>query len=72
MLTKPYDASDVQFCDKLLTQLELKLGLKKKIGLELLIEETLGMQNVEEIAASTPRLEALIFGMGDQRYLFKK
>ncbi len=65
MLTKPYDASDVQFCDKLLTQLELKLSLKKKIGLELLIEETLGMQNVEEIAASTPRLEAMIFGMGD-------
>ena len=65
MLTKPYDASDVQFVDKLLTQLELKIGLKKKIGLELLIEETLGMQNVEQIAASTPRLEAMIFGMGD-------
>ncbi len=65
MLTKPYDASDVQFVDKLLTQLELKLGLKKKIGLELLIEETLGLQNVESIAASTPRLEAMIFGMGD-------
>ena len=65
MLTKPYDASDVQFVDKLLSQLELKLGLKKKIGLELLIEETLGLQNVESIAASTPRLEAMIFGMGD-------
>ena len=65
MLTKPYDASDVQFVDKLLTQLELKLGLDKKIGLELLIEETLGLQNVESIAASTPRLEAMIFGMGD-------
>ena len=65
MLTKPYNASDVQFVDKLLTQLELKLGLKGKIGLELLIEETLGLQNVESIAASTPRLEAMIFGMGD-------
>lgn len=65
MLTKPYDASDVLFVDKLLTQLELKLGFKKKIGLELLIEETLGLQNVEEIAASTPRLEAMVFGMGD-------
>ena len=65
MLTKPFDASDVLFVDKLLTQLELKLGLGKKIGLELLIEETLGLQNVEEIAASTPRLEAMIFGMGD-------
>ncbi|MEQ9452031.1 MAG: CoA ester lyase [Pseudomonadales bacterium] len=65
MLTKPFDASDVQFVDKLLTQLELKLKLDKKIGLELLIEETLGLQNVESIAASTPRLEAMIFGMGD-------
>lgn len=65
MLTKPFDASDVQFVDKLLTQLELKLKLAKKIGLELLIEETLGLQNVESIAASTPRLEAMIFGMGD-------
>ena len=65
MLTKPFDASDVLFVDKLLTQLELKLGLKKKIGLELLIEETLGLQNVEEIANCTPRLEAMVFGMGD-------
>ena len=65
MLTKPFDASDVLFVDKLLTQLELKLGMQKKIGLELLIEETLGLQNVEEIAASTPRLEAMVFGMGD-------
>ena len=39
--------------------------MQKKIGLELLIEETLGLQNVEEIAASTPRLEAMVFGMGD-------
>lgn len=65
MLTKPYDAADVLFVDKLLTQLELKLKLKKKIGLELLIEETLGLQNVEAIAAATPRLEAMVFGMGD-------
>ena len=65
MLTKPFDASDVLFVDKLLTQLELKLGMNKKIGLELLIEETLGLQNVEAIANCTPRLEAMVFGMGD-------
>jgi citrate lyase subunit beta / citryl-CoA lyase len=65
MLTKPFDAGDVLFVDKLLHQLELKLGLKKKIGLELLIEETLGLQNVEEIASATPRLEAMVFGIGD-------
>ena len=65
MLPKPYDAADVLFVDKLLHQLEQDLGLDKNIGLELLIEETLGLQNVEEIANSTPRLEAMIFGMGD-------
>ena len=65
MIPKPYDAADVLFVDKLLHQLELDLGLGKKIGLELLIEETLGLQNIEEIANSTPRLEAMIFGMGD-------
>ncbi|MDD9983125.1 MAG: CoA ester lyase, partial [Gammaproteobacteria bacterium] len=65
MLPKPYDAADVLFVDKLLHQLELDLGLGKKIGLELLIEETLGLQNIEAIANSTPRLEAMIFGMGD-------
>ena len=65
MIPKPCDAADVLFVDKLLHQLEQGLGLDGKIGLELLIEETLGLQNIEEIAASTPRLEAMIFGMGD-------
>ncbi|MEM7221135.1 MAG: CoA ester lyase [Pseudomonadota bacterium] len=65
MIPKPENAADVLFVDKLLNQLEQRLGLKKKIGLELLIEETLGLQNIVEIANSTPRLEAMIFGMGD-------
>ncbi len=65
MIPKPCDAADVLFVDKLLNQLEMMLGLQKKIGLELLIEETLGLQNIEAIASSTPRLEAMIFGMGD-------
>ncbi|WP_428481684.1 HpcH/HpaI aldolase/citrate lyase family protein [Pyruvatibacter mobilis] len=65
MLTKPYTAADVQFVDKLLTQLEKKLGLKKRIGLEVLIEEVQALHNVWEIAHSCDRLECLIFGMGD-------
>ena len=35
------------------------------IALEVLIEEAEGLVNVEEIARSSPRLEALIFGPGD-------
>ncbi len=65
MLTKPFTAADVLFADKLLSQLEKKLGLKKTIGLECLIEEVEAMQNVWEIAHCCERLECLIFGMGD-------
>jgi citrate lyase subunit beta/citryl-CoA lyase len=65
MVPKVLDADDVLFADKLLTQLEKDLGLKNRIGLECLIEEVEAMMNIERIAASTPRLEALIFGMGD-------
>jgi citrate lyase subunit beta/citryl-CoA lyase len=65
MLPKAMSAADVQFVDKLLTMMEKKLGLRKRIGIDVLIEEVEAMMRVEEIAASTPRLECLIFGMGD-------
>ena len=39
--------------------------LKNKIGIECLIETALGMSNVEAIAASSRRLEAMHFGSGD-------
>jgi len=56
---------DVWFVETLLAQLEAKLRLERRIGLELLIEETEALARVEEIAASSPRLEALILGVGD-------
>jgi len=56
---------DLWFFDTLLTQLESKLGLKHRIGLEALIEETAALAHVEEIAACCPRLEAIILGFGD-------
>ena len=65
MLTKPYTAADVIFLDRMLGQLEKKLKLERRIGIEVLIEEVQALQNVEEISRSTDRLECLIFGMGD-------
>jgi citrate lyase subunit beta/citryl-CoA lyase len=65
MLTKPFTVSDVLFADKLLSQLEKKLGLRKRIGLECLIEEVEALHNVWDIAHCCERLECLIFGMGD-------
>lgn len=65
LLPKAGTAFDVQFVDTLLTGLEKEHRFEKKIGIEALIETALGVANVEAIAASTERLEALIFGVGD-------
>ncbi len=56
---------DVWFVETLLDQLEAKVGLSKRIGLEVLIEEVEALARVDEIAACSPRLEALILGVGD-------
>jgi len=56
---------DVWFVESLLDQLEAKLGRGKRIGIEVLIEETEALARVEEIAACSTRLEALILGVGD-------
>ncbi len=65
MLTKAKRAADVIFVHLMLDQLEMKLGLTRRIGIECLIEEVEGMMNVNEIAACSDRLECLVFGMGD-------
>ncbi len=65
MMTKVTSAADVLFADRLLAMMEKKLKLERRIGLEALIEEVEGLQNVESIARSTDRLECLVFGMGD-------
>lgn len=65
IIPKARRARDVWWVDVLLTQLEVKLGRDKAIRLEVLIEEVEGLANAEEIAAASPRLDALIFGVGD-------
>ncbi|OBG47912.1 citryl-CoA lyase [Mycobacterium alsense] len=65
IVPKARRARDVWWVDVLVTQLEAKLGLSKHIRLEVLIEEVEGLANAEEIAAASPRLDALIFGVGD-------
>jgi len=66
IVPKPKAPRDVWFVDTLLTQLEGQLGLElRRIGLELLIEETEALARVEEIASCCPRIEALILGFGD-------
>ena len=61
--------ADVYALDMLVTQIEQGLGRgqegRKRIGFEVLIETALGLANVEAIAQSSRRLEALAFGSGD-------
>jgi citrate lyase subunit beta/citryl-CoA lyase len=65
IIPKVKAARDVFWVDTLLTQIETRLKRKRKIALEVLIEEVQALINVEEIARSSPRLEAIIFGPGD-------
>jgi malyl-CoA/(S)-citramalyl-CoA lyase len=57
--------ADVYALDMLVTQIEQAGKRKKKIGFEILIETALGLANVEAIAQSSRRLEAMCFGAGD-------
>jgi citrate lyase subunit beta / citryl-CoA lyase len=65
MLPKVESAGDVQFADRLLSQLEAELGLARRIGIEVQIESPLGLVNIEKIAQASSRIETLIFGPGD-------
>ena len=57
--------SDVYLVDALLTQIEAAKGISHRIAIDVLIETALGMANVEAIAQSSPRLEAMHFGVAD-------
>ncbi len=65
MIPKAGTAADIYAVDMLITQIEIAKGYKKRIGLEMIIETALGMQNVHEIAAASPRNESLHFGVAD-------
>jgi len=65
MIPKAGTASDIYAIDMLVTQIEAAKGFKSRIGFEMIIETALGMQNVHEIAAASPRNESLHFGVAD-------
>jgi malyl-CoA/(S)-citramalyl-CoA lyase len=57
--------ADVYTVDTLVTQIEIAKKRDKRLGFEVLIETALGMANVEAIAQSSKRLEAMSFGVAD-------
>ncbi|KZX94348.1 MULTISPECIES: L-malyl-CoA/beta-methylmalyl-CoA lyase [unclassified Sulfitobacter] len=65
MIPKVGCAADVYAVDALATAVETAKGRKKKIAFEVIIESAAGIAHVEEIAASSPRLQAMSLGAAD-------
>ncbi|MEO1950844.1 L-malyl-CoA/beta-methylmalyl-CoA lyase, partial [Thioclava sp.] len=65
MIPKVGCAADVYAVDALVTAIETAKGRSKKISLEVIIESAAGLAHVEEIAASSPRLQAMSLGAAD-------
>ncbi len=65
MIPKVGRAADLYAVDALVTAVERAMGRTKKIGFEAIIETAAGVQHIDEIAAATPRLQSLSFGVAD-------
>ncbi|MDB6180105.1 L-malyl-CoA/beta-methylmalyl-CoA lyase [Paracoccus fistulariae] len=65
MIPKAGNASDIYAVDALVTAVEKARGRKKPIRFEAIIESAAGICHVEEIAAASPRMEAISLGAAD-------
>ena len=65
MIPKAGNASDIYAVDALVTAAEKAKGRKKKLAFEAIIETSAGICHVEEIAAASPRMEAISLGAAD-------
>jgi malyl-CoA/(S)-citramalyl-CoA lyase len=65
LVPKVESAFDVQFVDRLICAIARERQRDKAVGIEAIVETPLGVANVEAIAGSSPRLESIVFGMGD-------
>jgi malyl-CoA/(S)-citramalyl-CoA lyase len=65
MVPKVEGAWDIHYVDRLLAQLEARHGLERPILVHAILETALGVANVEEIAAASPRMQGMSFGPAD-------
>jgi malyl-CoA/(S)-citramalyl-CoA lyase len=65
MIPKVEGAWDIHYVDRLLAQLEARAGLDKPILIHAILETSLGVSNLEEIAAASPRIQGMSFGPAD-------
>jgi malyl-CoA/(S)-citramalyl-CoA lyase len=65
MIPKVEGAWDIHYVDRLLAQLEAKHRVHKPILVHAILETALGVANVEEICAASPRMQGISFGPAD-------
>ena len=65
MVPKVEGPWDIHYVDRLLAQLEARAGIEKPILVHALLETALGVANVEEICAASPRMQGLSLGPAD-------
>jgi malyl-CoA/(S)-citramalyl-CoA lyase len=65
MVPKVEGPWDIHYVDRLLAQLEARHRLERPILVHAILETALGVTNVEEIAAASPRMQGMSFGPAD-------
>lgn len=65
MVPKVEGPWDIHFVDRLLAQLEGKHKVQRPILVHAILETALGVANVEEICAASPRIQGISFGPAD-------
>ncbi|NKX43026.1 L-malyl-CoA/beta-methylmalyl-CoA lyase [Roseicyclus persicicus] len=65
MIPKVGCAADIYAVDALVSSIEAAMGRGRRIGFEVIIESAAGISHVEEIAAASPRLQAMSLGAAD-------
>jgi malyl-CoA/(S)-citramalyl-CoA lyase len=65
MVPKVEGPWDIHYVDRLLAQLEAKAGLERALMVHAILETSLGVVNLEEIATASPRMQGMSFGPAD-------
>jgi len=65
MVPKVEGPWDIHYIDRLLAQLEAKYEIKQSLQVHAILETALGVSNVEEIAAASPRMQGISLGPAD-------
>jgi malyl-CoA/(S)-citramalyl-CoA lyase len=65
MVPKVEGPWDIHYVDRLLAQLEAKAGLERPLLVHAILETSLGVVNLEQIATASPRMQGMSFGPAD-------